>query len=92
MVHFYLKICCEKKMISKEEILALYRNLEQILRETDFDKGTRQWVEKLLPNYLSCLEKRREDMEKCDHAIVIAGILNYVGFSLNLQNVCFYYI
>ena len=66
-------------MISKEEILALYRNLQQILTKADFDEGTSQWVEELHPNYLSYLEKRIKDIEKCDHAIVIAGILNYVG-------------
>lgn len=64
--------------MSKQQVIALYEELEQFLKSKDFEEDLRQVLAKAYPNFLNVLEKRRKDMDKTDHAIVIAGMVIFI--------------
>lgn len=64
--------------MSKEQVIALFKELEQFLKSKDFEEDLRQVLEKAYPNYLKVLEKRRKDMDKTDNAVVIAGMVIFI--------------
>lgn len=70
------------KTFSKEDIITLYENLEKVLRSKNYDENLRQELQKSNPDYLKVLGKRKADMEKPDHSIVIAGKLLKVYLQL----------
>ena len=72
-------------MLLKEQVIDLYKNLEQFLRREDFDEDIKKILQKSHPKYLEVLEKRRNDMQRSDHAIVIAGIKVYC-LEINFQD------
>lgn len=55
------------------KIISVYRNLKTFLKSKDFTQDLREELEQSHPHYLSVLGKWREDIEKEDHGIVIAG-------------------
>lgn len=55
---------------------ALYEDLEKFVNCEDFEEDLKEVLQEAYPNYLNVLEKRRRDMDKTDHAVVIAGIVN----------------
>nr|XP_022312442.1 uncharacterized protein LOC111117580 isoform X6 [Crassostrea virginica] len=63
----------EERMLQKEQVIDLYKSLEQFLRSEDFGEDVKKVLQKSHPKYLEVLEKRRNDMQRSDHAIVIAG-------------------
>lgn len=63
-----------RKSVPKEDVIALYNDLEELLRSQDFEEDLRNELKKSCHDYLKILKKRREDMVKPDHAIVIAGM------------------
>lgn len=72
---FFFSVCTEEKNeILKTGIIHLYCRLEYFLRSEEFGEDLRNELHAFLPNYISVLEKRRHDMVKNDHGIVIAGM------------------
>lgn len=67
----------EERMLQKEQVIDLYKSLEQFLRSEDFGEDVKKVLQKSHPKYLEVLEKRRNDMQRSDHAIVIAGMRVY---------------
>lgn len=63
-----------RKSVPKEDVIALYNDLEELLRSQDFEEDLRNELEKSCCDYLKILNTRREDMVKPDHAIVLAGM------------------
>ena len=51
----------------------MYQELEQFLKSANFEDDLKKVLTKSNPDYLQTLEKRRRDMERSDHGIVIAG-------------------
>nr|XP_022288226.1 uncharacterized protein LOC111100543 isoform X2 [Crassostrea virginica] len=66
----------KEKGIRKEEVIAMYQRLEDFLESEEFEDDFKKLLEKSNPNYLKILEKRRKDIERSDHGIVIAGETN----------------
>lgn len=52
----------------------MYQKLEEFLKSEDFEEDFRKVLEISNPKYLKVLEKRRRDIERSDHGIVVAGI------------------
>lgn len=52
----------------------MYQEFEQFLKSAQFDDDLKKVLTKSNPQYLQTLEKRRRDMERSDHGIVIAGM------------------
>lgn len=67
----------EERMLQKEHVIDLYKSLEHFLRSEDFEEDVKKVLQKSHPKYLEVLEKRRNDMQRSDHAIVIAGMRVY---------------
>ena len=82
------------KTFSKEDIITLYENLEKVLRSKNYDENLRQELQKSNPDYLKVLGKRKADMEKPDHSIVIAGkqlkLLNVYSQLLKKKSICIF--
>lgn len=70
------------KTFSKEDIITLYQSLEKVLRSKNYDENLRQELQISNPDYLKVLGKRKADMEKPDHSIVIAGKMLIVYLQL----------
>lgn len=67
----------EERLLQKEQVIDLYKSLEQFLRSEDFDEDIKKVLQKSHPKYLEALEKRINDMQRSDYAIVIAGMRVY---------------
>lgn len=59
----------------KKKIASLYRDLGTFLKSDDFTDELRNELQQANPDYLTVLEKRIKDIEKVDHGIVIAGVV-----------------
>ena len=71
--------------------MTLYQSLEQVLRSKNYDENLRNELQKSNPDYLKVLEKRKADMEKSDHSIVIAGkLLNVYSQLLKKKSICIF--
>lgn len=53
----------------------MYQDLEGFVKSDEFDEDLRKELQQLHPMYLEVLEKRKKDIRKSDHGIVIAGML-----------------
>lgn len=52
----------------------MYQRLVALLKSPEFEDDFKKVLEISNPNYLKDLEKRRRDIERADHGIVIAGM------------------
>ena len=52
----------------------MYQRLEDLLESEDFEDDLKKLLEISYPNYMKLLEKRKIDIERSDHGIVIAGM------------------
>ena len=59
----------------KDRVIDLYKRFEHLLKIEDKRADLKKDLEKSNPNYLDMLEKRRNDMGKTDHGIVITGFV-----------------
>lgn len=57
----------------KGRIISMFKDIELFLNSEEYSVDLRHELNALNPDYLVHLEKRRKDMEKSDHGIVIAG-------------------
>lgn len=58
----------------------MYQRLEEFLESEDFEDDFKKILEESYPKYMKLLEKRRKDIERSDHGIVIAG-MNFFKYS-----------
>lgn len=61
-------------MLQNREVTALYNDLEKFLTSKDFWEDIKKVLETRHPKYLERLEARKNDLERSDHAIVVAGM------------------
>lgn len=59
----------------KDHVIDMYQDLEGFVKSDEFDEDLRKELQQLHPMYLEVLEKRKKDIRKSDHGIVIAGML-----------------
>ena len=52
----------------------MYQRLEDFLESKDFEDDFKKLLEISYPNYLKLMEKKRTDIARSDHGIVIAGM------------------
>ncbi|XP_056002441.1 transmembrane GTPase Marf-like [Ostrea edulis] len=57
----------------ERKLVAMFDDLMLILESEDFDKSLRDCLEKAAPKYMTFISKRKKDILKSDHGIVIAG-------------------
>ena len=57
----------------KDKVIHIFLKFEAFLKSDSFEEGLKNELEKCHPDYMKMLRKRRNDMEKSDHGIVIAG-------------------
>ena len=76
--------------MSTNEIIAMYQELEQFLKSAHFDDDLKKVLTTSNPKYLQNLEKRRRDIERSDHGIVIAGMIFI--FKLLYSELCIVFI
>ena len=60
------------------EIVAMYQELEQFLKSAHVDDELKTVLTTSDSKYLQHLEKRRKDIERSDHGIVIAGMIFFL--------------
>lgn len=53
----------------------MYKDLETILRSEEFNGDLRKELQKPNTDFINDLQRRREEMEKTDNYILIAGIV-----------------
>lgn len=70
----FYRLTQEERMLQKKMVLTLYHDLESFLKSEDFENDLKENLEISHPNYLKNLERRKKDMQKSDHAIVVAGM------------------
>lgn len=72
----------------KAKFISLYEELETFLRIDDENvEDLRNELQVSNPNYLTVLGKWRNDLESCDHGIVVSGITLYL-FKFRCVNLC----
>lgn len=63
----------EEEPNSKLRVISLYRDIEQILKRDEFNQDLRNELLKSNPDFIKDLQRRREDIEKTENCILIAG-------------------
>ncbi|XP_078329880.1 transmembrane GTPase Marf-like [Crassostrea virginica] len=63
----------DQKEDRKEEVIALYQELDQFLKSEEFEDELKKVLAKSNPNYLQVLKKRMRDIKRQDNGIVFAG-------------------
>lgn len=63
----------EKECSAAEKVIHIYQALEKILESDEYGMDLRKELELSFPNCLALLRKWRQDLEKNEHGIVIAG-------------------
>lgn len=58
-------------------VIAMFDDLESILKSDTFMENLRIELRHSNPDYLAHLRKKKKDMEKLDHGIVIAGLIMF---------------
>lgn len=61
----------------ERKLVAMFDDLMLILESEDFDKSLRDCLERAAPKYMTSISKRKKDILKSDHGIVIAGKLPF---------------
>ncbi|XP_062595929.1 uncharacterized protein in xynA 3'region-like, partial [Saccostrea cucullata] len=64
---------CVTKSSPEEELSVLFDELKFILENDAYDESQRKSLRESYPEYLKIIEKRKNDLLKDDHGIVIAG-------------------
>ena len=70
----------EQRRAEIEEVIAMYQTLEQFFKSEEFDDDSKNMLMVSNPNYLQVLEKRKRDIKRSDHGIVIAGMSILIRF------------
>lgn len=85
----------EEEPNSKIRVISLYRDIEKTL--LDFNQDLRNELHNSNPDFIKDLQRRREDIEKTEICILIAGIAklcvvinSYIILKLNLLDCCTY--
>lgn len=63
----------EKECSAAEKVIHIYQALEKILESDEYGMDLRKELELSFPNCFALLRKWRQDLEKNEHGIVIAG-------------------
>lgn len=61
------------KRDKEEKVIALFDDTKSILESDEYDEGLRQGLRASNPDYLEQIDKRKKDILKSDHGIVIVG-------------------
>ena len=64
----------------------MYQRLEDFLESEEFEDDFKKLLEISNPNYLKLLEKRKIDIERSDHGIVIAGMSQVTFLDTHLRD------
>lgn len=57
----------------EEKLIAVFDEVKSILESDEYDENLRQVLHASNPGYLEIIEKRKKDIIKSDHGILIAG-------------------
>lgn len=70
---FNRELSLEERETVKEKVIAIYQELETLLKSDDYNEDLRKELQKSNPDYPNVLIKGIKDLQKSDHGLVVSG-------------------
>lgn len=71
---FNRELSLEERETVRKKAVAIYQELETLLKSDDYNEGLRTELQKSNPDYHNVLTKRLRDLQKSDHGLVVSGL------------------